>query len=150
MTDDELATFKHEMFCLAMQRMMDCATWGRKLAGNCLPACLCILPEIKSQFPAATIVIGDIDKCGNNQPNLLDFQHFLKGEIDRQPSFHAWIDLGNGDLFDPVGTSWLNEGGTYLDASLAKKQGIHYYKCLTQAVDVSMFYQRLLYSRRGA
>lgn len=148
--DDEVGMLKHEMFCLAMQRMMDCRTWGNTLTGNCLPACLCILPEIQAAYPSARVVIGDIGKIGQAQPDCRLTHQFIKGQVDRTPSFHAWIDLGNGDLFDPVGPSWLNQGGTYLDASQAQEQGICYYPCLTQVGDVNIFYQNLLGSRTSA
>lgn len=144
MTEDEIGMFKQKMYDLVMQRMLNCNIWGNTLSGNCLPACLCILPDIQMLYPDASVKIGDIGRAGDNPPDSLKFHQFLKCQRSDPSSFHAWIDLGTNDLFDPVGASWLGLSDTYLDASKAQVKGVSYHPVLTKSTEVKSFYDRLL------
>lgn len=147
---EEALMWKHDLFSLAMQRMSGCAIWGNTLFGNCLPASLCILDDAKVRHPGAFVVIGDICKNGEEPVAAVLLQNFISDHCSSKPPFHAWIDLGCGDIFDVVGPSWIGSSGTYYDAELASKEGFRYYNVLVDEVDVKAFYSKLLALQLGA
>jgi len=141
---EDLADWKRGICIIASRKMMNCSTWGNTLLANCLPASFCILDDVKKRFPEAFVVIGDIYKGDKNRidPNAL--HNFKDGVCKNKPSFHAWIDLGSGDIFDVVGPSWLDLNYQYFDAETAAKEEVNYYSILTSEIDVSAFYSKLL------
>jgi hypothetical protein len=72
---------------------------GTKLAWNCLPVSIMCLDLYKPHAPNAFVAIGMMDRRGfpkNHSP----IRNFLYLPYLAAPSYHAWIDFGNGDFAD--------------------------------------------------
>ena len=137
-----LNKIKNDVF----DEMLGVKLWSYRFTGNCLPASLQGLSRVRSIYPNAKVVIGRQSRVhiSGIDPIIL----FKDAKIEQCPSFHAWIDLGNGDVFDMVGPSCYGKSDIYWDKKTAKKYDKEYFDVLSKTSDVYRFYIRLKWSQQ--
>ncbi len=126
--------------------MLKVQLWGGRFTANCLPVSLQGLSRVRLIYPNAKVVIGDLSQPDISQIDSISL--FKDAKTEQCPSFHAWIDLGNGDVFDMVGPSWYNQSDNYWDKTTAKKYDKEYFEVLSKTSDVYRFYIRLKWSQQ--
>jgi len=114
--------------------------------GNeCLFVSTKCLALFQKSHPKAFVAIGLCEKNGRDvkvEP-IIDF---LKNPTNTAPFYHAWIDLGNGDIADLTLAQTHGERkemqeyqNNYIDAAAAKKIGIEYHSVIIDPIDVAKF-----------
>ncbi|MEF1225984.1 hypothetical protein QTO02_00220 [Vibrio fortis] len=124
-------------------------TWGCSLREACLPVCMGTIEHLKSLDANACIVIGDIAESPLKKEHVSKIKNypFNEGKLDFE--YHAWFELGNGDILDLTGAKWLEF--TYgiknlaetLDRNSAKATGFDYFPVITSPQAVQGFYEKL-------
>lgn len=140
-----LSKIKDDVF----HEMRSIKLWGNQFTANCLPASLQALDRVKLLHPHAKVVIGTQTKNNNLSIAKHPIVLFKDAKIDSRPTFHAWIDLGNGDVFDMVGPSWNNKSEPYWDRATARKYCKGYYPILESTFEVYRFYVRLKWLQKN-
>lgn len=122
---------------------------------QCLPVSLYALSFIKETYPDAYVVIGVIS---NNSQDLAVADHLLKFILQTEPIFyppyHAWIDLGQGDIADLTLSATYPDTFTIfqlmaMDRADAHNFGIDYKPVITDPVDIGKFFHLIQHPNRS-
>jgi len=143
--DNDEDAWKYQLSSVALLRMLNCNLWGNTLLGNCLPASLAVIDDVKKHHPDAKVVIGLLVKSDAPVDNAskMAIINFSQSKEATKPDFHAWIDLDGNDILDYVGPSWVNLNYSFFNRKLAAKDGYTHFSILQSPVEVDAFYKKL-------
>jgi len=123
---------------------------------NCLPISMLSIPYLKSgisdypgvTFPNAKVIIGgyvDDEESQLSDNYITKIKAYSKDKMAKRdiPEFHAWIDLGNGDILDFVIMNFHAKSNheDFMNYEKSQQYKIYYRQVLTDAKDVSEFFE---------
>ena len=114
--------------------------------GNeCLFVSTKCLALFQKSHPDAFVAIGICEKNGR-EGKVEPIIHFLKNPTNTAPIYHAWIELGNGDIADLTLAQTHDRReemqeyqNSYIDAAAARKIGITYHCVIMDPIEVARF-----------
>lgn len=116
-----------------------------QFGNECLFVSTKCLALFQTSHPDAFVAIGLCEKNGR-EVKVEPIINFLENPTNTAPVYHAWIELGNGEIADLTLAQTHDRReemqeyqDNYIDAAAARKIGITYHRVIMDPIKVARF-----------